>query len=72
MSDTVPAVCFIDDLARILRTSRRTIEKLRRHRAFPIREIPAIDKRPRWAGADVEKFLASASVPAKTLRRRSA
>ena len=38
----IPNVCFIDDVARELRTSRSTIEKLRRHGCFPIPEIPSI------------------------------
>ena len=54
---TIPAVCFLDDLSRVLRVSRRTLERLRRHNALPIRELPALDKRPRWSGADVQKFL---------------
>jgi hypothetical protein len=58
-ADPIPTVCFLDDLARILRTSRRTIEKLRRHRCFPIQELPALDKRPRWSGAAVAAFLNS-------------
>ena len=60
----IPAVCFIDDLARILRTSRRTIEKLRRHRAFHIPELPSIDKRPRWSGEAVRRFLDREAKPA--------
>jgi hypothetical protein len=57
MSDEIPAVCFVQDVARILRISRTTIDRLRRHRAFPIRELPSIDKRPRWAGDDVRRYL---------------
>ncbi len=51
-------VLFIDDVAKVLRTSRATIERRRRARAFPIPELPAIDHRPRWSRASVEKFLA--------------
>ena len=54
--EPIPAVCFLDDLARILHISRRTIEKLRRHGAFPIRELPSLDKRPRWSGVAVRQF----------------
>jgi hypothetical protein len=57
VNEPIPAVCFIDDVARILRTSRRTIDKLRRHRCFHIPELPAIDKRPRWSGEAVKRFL---------------
>lgn len=66
MSTEIPAVCFLDDVARILRTSRRTIEKLRRARMFPIPELPSIDKRPRWSGEDVRRFVAHMPT---TLRR---
>lgn len=64
----IPLVCFLDDLARILRTSRRTIEKMRRARVFPIRELPSLDRRPRWSGEDVRKYLAGQSVN-RSLRR---
>ena len=53
----IPAVCFIDDLAYHLRTSRRTIEKLRRHHALKIEEMPSIDKRARWSGDKVREFI---------------
>lgn len=61
--EPIPHVCFLEDLARILRTSRRTLEKMRRARAFPIRELPSIDKRPRWSGDDVRRFLAHQRAP---------
>lgn len=56
MSD-IPTVCFLDDVARILRTSVRTIKRLRRYRCFPIPELPSIDKRPRWSGDAVRRYL---------------
>lgn len=59
----IPTVCFVTDLARILRTSRATIDRLRRHNCFPIRELPSIDKRPRWAGADVQRYLDGKTAP---------
>lgn len=58
MTATIPAVCLLDDLCRVLQISRSTIKRLRRHGAFPIRELPSLDKHPRWSGAAVEKFLA--------------
>lgn len=67
--DDIPTVCFIDDVARILRSSRRTINRLRRARAFPIPELPSIDKRARWSGEAVRRFLAS-DQPPRTGRRR--
>jgi hypothetical protein len=67
--DEIPNVCFLDDVAKHLRVSRRTIEKLRRHRCFPIREMDALDKRPRWSGDAVRRFIESGS--ALSIRRRA-
>jgi hypothetical protein len=52
-------VLFIEDVARILRTSRSTIERRRRSGSFPIPDLPAIDERPRWSRQAVERYLAS-------------
>ena len=54
--ERIPAVCFIEDVARILKTSRRSIERRRRYGTFPIPELPAIDRRPRWSGVLVREF----------------
>lgn len=54
-----PRVYFIDDICRELRVSRRVLENLRRHRAFPVPELPALDRRPRWSAAAVDAYLAS-------------
>lgn len=59
LAEAIPAVCLLDDMARILKTSRRTIEKLRRTRTFPIPELPSFDKRPRWSGDVVRQYLAT-------------
>jgi len=58
-------VLFIDDVAAVLKTSRRTIARLRRQRVFPIPELPSIDKRPRWSRLVVEQYLAGE----RTLKR---
>ncbi len=50
------AVLFIDDVARELRMSRRSIERLRRHGAFPIPTMPSLDKRARWSSDAVDAF----------------
>lgn len=50
-------VYFIEDLCRVLHVSRRTIQRLRRYGAFPIPELSALDKRPRWSGRDVLAYL---------------
>ena len=54
-----PDVMFIEDVARVLRTSRSTIERRRRSGTFPIPELPSIDERPRWSRQAVERYLAS-------------
>lgn len=56
-TESIPEVCLIDDLVRILKVSRATIDRRRRAGTFPIPELPAIDSRPRWAGASVRRFL---------------
>lgn len=72
MSDVapIPDVCFIDDVARALRVSRSTIERLRRFNAFPIPTIPALDnKRPRWSGKNVREFIDNQVSTRSKLRR---
>ncbi|PYR31506.1 MAG: hypothetical protein DMF90_25505, partial [Acidobacteria bacterium] len=61
------SVLLLDEVARLLRVSRSTIERRRREGKFPIPELPPIDSRPRWSWHEVEKFLASSS---GGLRRR--
>jgi hypothetical protein len=51
------AVYLLEDLPGLLRVSRRTIERLRRHGAFPIPELPSLDKRPRWSGDAILRYL---------------
>jgi hypothetical protein len=68
MTPEIPDVCFIADVARALRTSETTVRKLRRHRAFPIEELPSIDKRPRWSGAAVRRYL-DGQTESRRLRR---
>lgn len=42
-------VLLIDDVARILKTSRRTIERQLRAGTFFIPELPKVDYRHRWS-----------------------
>jgi predicted DNA-binding transcriptional regulator AlpA len=65
-------ILFIDDLATILRTSRTTIERRRRERAFPIPELPAIDNRPRWSRQAVDEFIRSSASMSHRSRSRAA
>jgi predicted DNA-binding transcriptional regulator AlpA len=66
-TDTIPDILDITQLARALGCSRRSIERRLAVGTFPIRPLPAIHSRRRWAGADVRQFLAGA--PAGRLRR---
>ena len=63
-------VLFIEDVARILRTSRSTIERRRRAGTFPIPELPSIDERPRWSRQAVERYLASSNEGMRSRRGR--
>ena len=73
MSEEIPLVCTIQDLARILKTSTRTIARQRKAGTFPIKELPELDRKPRWGRRDVEAFAARETQPAMTLalRRRA-
>ena len=55
----VDEVMFLDELAMLLRVSRSTIERRRRAGAFPIPELAALDRRPRWSRRAVERYLSS-------------
>ena len=63
-------VLFTEDIARVLRTSRSTIERRRRSGTFPIPELPAIDERPRWSRQAVERYLASTDGGLRSRRGR--
>ena len=68
MSDE--AVLFITELAAILRTSRRTLERrLAAGDDLPPR-LPAIDNRSRWTRAAVEAWLARPAHVATFGRKR--
>lgn len=64
MSDLV---LFIDELAQILGTSVRTIQKQLRAGTFPIPELPRIDRKHRWSRERVH-----AELPALTQASRLA
>lgn len=66
-----PAVLFDADVCAELRISRRTLERRRRAGSFPIPELPSLDKRHRYARADVDAFLSREARP-MLARRRSA
>jgi hypothetical protein len=57
MSDQLPDVLFLDDLSRLLRCSRRTLEQARADRRPLPPEMPSLDKRPRWLRSTVEEWM---------------
>lgn len=63
-------VLFIDDLVTRLKVSRSTIERRRRSHTFPIPELPAMDRRPRWSRTAVERFEASTQQGLRARRGR--
>lgn len=66
------AVYFAEDVCARLGMSRTTLKRLRRAEAFPIPELPPLDRRPRWSIEEVEAFIASKRrVHGRTVRLRS-
>ena len=55
--EAIPSVCFLEDVCRVLRISLTTAKRLRRHGTFPIPELPALDKRPRFSGAQLAAYI---------------
>ena len=55
--DSLGDVLLLDEVAEVLRTSTRTIKRQLRAGTFPIRRLEGIDKRHRWAKADVDRYL---------------
>lgn len=71
MNDKKPVV-FVEELAEMLGTSRRTIYKHLRARTFPIPEIKGIDLKHRWARSTVEEFIARNGQMEPTRRGKAA
>ena len=55
--DTLGDVLILDELAEVLRTLPRTIKRHLRACSFPIPRLAGIDKRLRFAKADVERYV---------------
>lgn len=69
--ETIPATCSIADVCRLLDISPGQFFALRKEGTFPIPEIePRLDRRPRFSGEDVRRYLAGEFAPMR--RRRSA
>ncbi len=65
---SLPDILFVADIAKLFRTSRRTIDRRRTMGTFPIPELPSIDTKPRWSKTAVMRFL-SESEPIGVRRR---
>ncbi len=65
----IPDVCFVEDLVRILRLSRATIDRRIRAGNFPIPELPRLDSRRRWSRRIVERFLETLQSGSRLQRR---
>jgi predicted DNA-binding transcriptional regulator AlpA len=63
-------VLFITELAALLRTSRRTLERRLKAGDDLPPQLPAIDKRPRWTRAAVDAWLARPAHVATFGRKR--
>jgi hypothetical protein len=66
-------VLLIDDIARLLKTSPRTIARRIRAGSFPFPQLPRIDKRARWSRVVIERILAGGlgqSAPVRPIRSR--
>lgn len=50
-------VLFLEDIARGLGTSTRTIQRRLRAGTFPLRQLRGIDKRPRFSRVEYERYL---------------
>ncbi len=59
----LPAVLTVADLCRALRLSRAQYQRLRRAGTFPIPQLPGLDKRARFSGEMVRRYLAGEVVP---------
>lgn len=66
---TTPDVFLDPDICAALRIGLTTLKKLRRLGAFPIPELPALDKRHRYARQDVIAYLSRTTTPALVRRR---
>ncbi len=55
----LPLVCFEQDICEALRLTSRTFQRLLRHGAFPVPELPRLDRHRRWSGAAVTAFIES-------------
>lgn len=53
IDEPIPAVCFKEDICRILRVSMRQLEALIKGDKLPLVSLVSLDRRPRFTGASV-------------------
>ncbi|MCY4661780.1 MAG: hypothetical protein OXF93_18525 [Acidobacteria bacterium] len=73
--ETLPEVLFLEELARLLRCSRATLERRVKARVFPVPPIQGVDSRPRWSKLAVMQWLAlggPSDAPVRQRQRRTA
>jgi predicted DNA-binding transcriptional regulator AlpA len=62
---------FDAELATVLNTSVKTIDRRMRAHTFPLQPLPAIDKRRRWSREEVRRYLAGETRSVRLVRRRA-
>ena len=67
----LPQVLLIEDVARLLRCSVKTVRRRMRSHDFPVPLLPSIDKRLRWSTAAVCDWIDASSAAAVAPRRAS-
>ena len=71
VAEEIPPVCLEADICRIFKLTHRTLRRLRHHGAFPVPELPKLDRKTRWSGQRVASYLALGEArPALTLARK--
>lgn len=59
--DPFPPVMTQKEVARVLRVSVRQVQILEKAGRFPIPRLPSLDKKPRYAGEQVKRFVGGMS-----------
>jgi MerR HTH family regulatory protein len=62
-------VLLIDELAAILKITRKQIERLERRGAFPIPRLTKLDRHPRYSRVVVDRFVSGKTLPLLSRRR---
>jgi hypothetical protein len=68
---TLPLILYDPDLCAVLEISCRTLKRRRSLGAFPIPELPALDRKHRYGRADVLAYMNRETSPTLARRRAS-